>query len=107
MGLRHRGLALAGGVAEHEIAAGRKRIAQPGHDLPGTVGIGDDVQDCDEQNSGGLGEVDQRPTVRVVRIFSGSRRSASMIAALAFRPSTRNPTNCAIQVRIPGSFSQG
>jgi hypothetical protein len=91
MGLRHRGLALAGGVAEHEIAAGRKRIAQPGHDLPGIVGIGDDVQDGDEQNSGGLGEVDQCPTVGWVRIFSGSRRSASMIAALAFPAMDQKP----------------
>jgi len=45
-------------VGQHEVAAGRERVAQGGHDPPGIFGIGDEVLDHDEQQPGRLAEVD-------------------------------------------------
>jgi len=61
-GLGHVGLAvLGGGVAQHQIAARRERVAQRGHDAPRIVGIGDEMQDRDQQQPGRLAGIDQPP----------------------------------------------
>jgi menaquinone-9 beta-reductase len=60
-GVRHRGLALAGAVAQHQVTAGRERVAQRGHDAPGISVVTDEWQHGDEQQADRPAEVDQSP----------------------------------------------
>ncbi|HMH92484.1 MAG TPA: hypothetical protein VK586_15540 [Streptosporangiaceae bacterium] len=46
-------------MGQHQVAAGRERVAQGGDDPPGILGLGDEVQDGDQQQADRLAEVDQ------------------------------------------------
>ena len=63
--MRDRGLVLIGKVTQHQVAAGRERVAQRGDDLPWVLGIVNEVQHHVEQQPGRLGQVDQ-PADRIV-----------------------------------------
>jgi hypothetical protein len=52
------GFAPPEGVGHDQVAAGRDGIHQPRHDRVRVVGVGDEVQDRDEQDSDRTGEVE-------------------------------------------------
>ncbi len=60
-GMRHITLALVGAMGQHEVAAGRERVAQSGHDAAGLLSVGDEMQDGYQQQPGRLAGVDQPP----------------------------------------------
>ncbi len=53
-------------MAHHEVAAGRERVPQGGHDAPGILRVRDEVQDGEEQQPGRLTEVNQPAAALVV-----------------------------------------
>ncbi len=57
---------VAGGMGDHQVAARRHRLPQPGHDPGRVLGLSDEMQNRDQQHRHRPGQVQQPPHVRVV-----------------------------------------